>query len=91
MRRIAVGALGWSELAIRFRFGIPCLASSIGWRGRPTGHSPIHGTHPNSGGVERTVAITPRFANGTKQSGDTMPRGVLASPNGSGREAFIMR
>lgn len=43
-----------------------------------------HGTHPNSGGVAVTVAITLRLPNGTQQSGDTMPRGVSGIPSGSG-------
>ena len=45
-----------------------------------------HGTHPNSGGVAVTVAITLRLPNGTQQSGDTMPRGVSGIPSGLGHD-----
>jgi hypothetical protein len=50
-------------------------------------HSPIHGTDPNSGRAERTVAITPRFASAPKQSRDmTLGEGV-GKPRCSGTDA----
>jgi hypothetical protein len=52
-------------------------------------HSPIHGTHPNSGGAERTVAITPRFVSAPKQSRDmTLGEGV-ALPRCLGTDTVI--
>jgi hypothetical protein len=63
-----------------FRHRYMVLASLI----RHPQRTANHGTHPNSGGVAVTVAITLRLPNGTQQSGDTMPRGVSGIPSGSG-------
>ena len=45
------------------------------------------GTCPNSGRAERTVATTPRFVSGVKQSGDVMPREALGMPRCLGTDA----